>query len=89
MIDHPVTSEALLHAMRRIQDFSTVQSGEEWGEQLQALLVLRESLGLDDELLTQFDLWATSFLGDDELSVPMMMGLMIGLIAADYAAATA
>lgn len=83
MIQRPLTEESLEWACNRLNDFSEVHQGTEWNEKLEALTVLRASLGISDQMMTDFAKWAASFVGVEEYAVPMLLGLMIGLIAAD------
>lgn len=91
MIETPLTIPALSWACRRIENFYLVHQGSEWAEKIEALMILRDSLGIDDELMNQFVMWSEEFLDVDEAkeyAAAMMIGLMIGLIAADYQSET-
>jgi hypothetical protein len=69
-------------AIRRIEDFAAVHSAAD-DDLLEALAILRESLGISDEMMNNLAEWAEIFLGDD-VAAPLLLGLMLGLIAADH-----
>lgn len=85
MIENPVTEESLHQALRRITDFSLVHSGTiDPVEKLEALTILRASLGLTDDMLVDLDNWVDSITGDAGYTPAVLLGLIVGLIAADH-----
>lgn len=91
MIRVPITEDSLRTAYRRIQDFSAVHHGQE--DYDEAFTVLRESLGIDIEMIaTMTELTEETIdSGDDDkdtLMAGVLFGLMMGLIASDYASET-
>lgn len=89
MIEVPLTEEALRGAFQRIHDFKVVHKGEDdiW----EYWLVLRKSLGIDEERIAQIvgeaeRVFNTPEEKDDAYFFPgLLFGLVLGLIAADYA----
>lgn len=82
MTDRLLTKKSLLEACNRLEDFYVVQkSGGETGL-TDAVTVLRESYGLDDDLTNAFADWVTEFCGDG-YSGTVTLGLLIGLMAVD------
>jgi hypothetical protein len=82
VIDVPLTEDSLKVAMRRIQDFASVHYGK--GEYLEPLVILRESLGITDEMMEELSEWADELFTTD-ISGPLLLGVMMGLIASDHA----
>jgi hypothetical protein len=82
VIEVPLKEDSLRVAMRRIQDFSSVHYGT--GEYMEPLTILRESLGITDEIQNELTEWCDTFLEDD-VAAPVLLGVMMGLIAADHA----
>ena len=68
--------------MRRISDFIAVHSHNE--DKGTAMGILRESLGLTDEILEEYARWSEAVLGDEDVVAPMLLGLLVGLLAAEY-----
>lgn len=87
MIKVPLTEDSLRAAFRRIEDFQAVHDGKDDYEE--AFVILRESLGLDLDLNTILHILMHSFLGDvsddTDFMSGVLFGIMVGLIAADYA----
>lgn len=77
-------------AVGRIKDFQTVHDGKE--DHDEAFTILRESLGIDLETLattqelTEEVLPSTT--GDYNFMSGVLFGLIVGLIASDYASET-
>ncbi len=82
MIEIPLNEDSLGAAIRRIYDFAAVHQHGDATDRDEALTVLRESLGITDEVLLQFTGWIEEFIGDE--SAGALLGLMVGLIAADH-----
>lgn len=84
MIETPLTEEALRAARRRIDDFVAVHSDDE--SVLPAFTVLREGLGITDELMKEFIDWANRvvFTEEPDPDATALFGLIVGLIAADH-----
>lgn len=82
MIEVPITQDSLRVAMRHIQDFTAIHYGK--GDYQEPLAILRESLGITEEMLAELAEWADDFFSEDS-SAPLILGVMMGLIAADYA----
>lgn len=82
MIEVPVTEESLRAAIRHITDFAAVHHGK--GDYNEALFVLRDSLGITEEMVAELGHWCDDFVGLD-VSAPLLLGVMMGLIAADHA----
>lgn len=85
MINVPLTEEALKTALGRFSDFKLVHEGK--GDYREAFSILRESLGVSNDVLVMLQEGIEEILnGDDpELIAGTLFGLLIGLIAADYA----
>lgn len=81
MIEVPLSAEALDWACRRIEDFYAVHEGREMPDAIEAVNILRRSLGISDELFNEFHEWAETYGARSVGS--LTLGLMIGLIAAD------
>lgn len=82
MIEVPLTEDSLRAALGRIQDFVRVHDGDD--DVLPPFTVLRESLGITDELMELYSEWAEILLSQEGVAAPMLLGLIVGLIAADY-----
>lgn len=83
MIESPLTERALVWACDRIEDFYFVQRDGEWADIMRALSVLKESLGITEEIGDYLTTWADEFLEDNFDHASLLLGLMLGLIAAD------
>lgn len=87
MIRRPLTEDSLGEAMRRFEEFAVVHHGK--GDYEEALTVLRESLGIDQDRLEQYRERIIDILGADGADPGFLsgslLGLIVGLIAADYA----
>lgn len=72
-------------AFQRIHDFEAVHHGQE--DTKEAFAILRESLGIDTDLMGILAKEESELFGDkmEEILVGSLFGLMVGLIAADYA----
>lgn len=79
-IDKPF-SEALGH----IQDFVQIHNGESLDEYKQAIASLLESFGISNDLFRDFILWTEKFFDDPNIAPPLSLGLIIGLLVAEYA----
>jgi hypothetical protein len=85
VIEEPLTEGALKAAFRRLEDFRDVQ-GADSKTLSEGLTILREGLGITDEIIDEIAEWAESYAGDRGYGPPLMLGLMVGLIAADHEA---
>lgn len=85
MIEVPLNEDSLRTAIRRIHDFAAVHQHGNQSDMGEAFTVLRESLGITDDMLSEYVEWAERFLDSDSAGAPMTLGLMVGLIAADDA----
>lgn len=83
MIETPVSVESLTWACRRVEDFYTVHKDGELPDVVEAVTVLRNSLGVNDELMDGFEAWAHEWLDGAMSMGEMTLGFMIGLIALD------
>lgn len=91
MIAVPLTGDALQAAFQRIRDFSSVHTGEEYPTD--AWRILQGSLGIDEDRIAQIleeggELFNLTEEDDEHFFPGLMFGLMLGLIAADYAKET-
>ena len=91
MIRVPLTEDSLRVAFSRIRDFQTVHAGKEDYEE--AFVILSESLGVGTDSVAIILTLMEDFLGEEASEDPQFMsgtlfGLMVGLIAADYASET-
>lgn len=77
-------------AFRRIEDFKAVHDGEE--DVSAPFTILRESLGITEEIVhTLYELAEKLFVDDvteDHMLSGVLFGLIVGLIASDYASET-
>lgn len=77
-------------AFRRIEDFKAVHDGEE--DVSAPFTILRESLGITkDTVHTLYELAENLFVDDvteDHMLSGVLFGLIVGLIASDYASET-
>lgn len=87
MIRVPLDEDSLREAFGRIEDFKAVHQGDE--DLLEPFGILSESLGITPELIVTlrelaeklFELDVT----EEHLLAGIFFGLMVGLIASDYA----
>lgn len=90
MIKHPLTVEALRDATGHMSDFKAVHDGK--GDYQKALSILRESLGIDTEAEEEYADWLKEIhrTGDPDPAFlgGALLGLIVGLIAADYVSET-
>lgn len=84
MIETPLTEEALRAAQQRFEDFIAVHEAED--DVSEPFAVLRESLGITDEIMRQYTDWADAvvFHVEPSTEAATLFGLMVGLIAADH-----
>lgn len=78
-----ISKEALRFAFGKLEDFYTVQKDKPFKDKMEAVEILRESLGIDNEMTVELSEWSGDFNGPG-LDGPVMMGLLIGLLATDY-----
>jgi hypothetical protein len=84
----PLTEDSLREAFRRLRDFKSVHTGEEYPRE--AWRILEGSLGLDERMKEVVleevaDVFHTSEDDDDHFLPGLLAGIMLGLIAADHA----
>lgn len=84
MIETPLTQEALRAAQRYIDDFVAVHNEDD--DVMPSFTVLREGLGITDELMEDFINWANRvvFTEEPDPDATALFGLIVGLIAADH-----
>lgn len=82
MISSAVTPEALDYATSRIEDFASVQADRDWPEKLEAIAVLLEGLGMDEDIKGQLSVWVEGFIGKQ--SGELMVGLLLGLFVNQF-----
>lgn len=74
--------------MARLGDFKAVHDGK--GDYTEAFAVLRESLGISEELLSLYVNWVIEYFGvdgeDDYLITGALWGLVTGLVVAENGA---
>lgn len=80
-----MTEEALRFALARIEDFYNVQKEKPFSEKLEAVSVLREGLGLTDDLTNELSKWSAEFNGPG-FDGALTMGVLIGLFVAQHEA---
>jgi hypothetical protein len=77
-----ISSEALAFATGRVEDFASVQQHRDWDEKLEAVTVLLEGLGLDEQVKHELSEWLDGFIG--EQSAEILLGLLLGLFVNQY-----
>lgn len=84
MTKAPLSEEALRWACSRLLDFATVNGHKDQEEKAEALTVLRESLGMTDEVRDFFVSWADAFMDSEEYTPAMFLAFLLGAMTAAY-----
>lgn len=81
MNETPLSEDALMWACSRMVDFAMVQKHREWDEKVEAMSILRESLGISDDVLSHFTIWSDHFMGTEEYTPAMLIAFLLGVMA--------
>lgn len=79
----PLTKEALEYATGRVEDFARVNLNRDKRGKQNAIEVLLNSFGLDDDLLAELNIWADQMDAAPETG-SLMLGLLLGLFVHQF-----
>ena len=78
-----ITQDSIAWACRVLEDFYTIHKDKGTRDMAEAVTVLREGYGIDDELANLYVEWIHKFVGEQH-DEPMLLGLLVGVMASEF-----